>query len=64
MDEAFRAENRRKYHQTEDTCPFLQEPLASHFGSFGEGPETNNLLQGEYSFPQNISQETKEFLQT
>ena len=22
MDEAIRLENRRKYHQTEDTCPF------------------------------------------
>ena len=63
MDKAFKQENQRKYHQTEDTCPFLKEPLKSDFGEFGQGPETDNLLAGQYNIPSHLSPETKEFLE-
>ena len=63
IDEALKNENQRKYHQTEATCPFLHEPLKSHFGATGVGPETENLLQGTYTIPASVQPETKEFLE-
>lgn len=62
MDKVFRDENRRKYHQAEASCPFLKQPLLSHFGPYGEGPETENLLQGNYDIPDSVTAETREFL--
>ena len=31
--------NKDKYHQTEDSCPFMKEPLCSDFGYLGIGPK-------------------------
>ena len=63
MDQAFCNENRKKYHQTENTCPFMVEPLRSHFGDFGEGTETTKVLSGTYDPPPSVSQDVKDFLQ-
>jgi hypothetical protein len=62
MEKYIIEENRYKYHQTEDTCPFLQYPMRSHFGDFGEGPAAESVLNGQYTPPFGISPETAEFI--
>ena len=54
--------NIKKYHQTENSCPFFNEPLYSDFGRFGEGPETKNLCQGKYKIPEGVDEYTADFL--
>ena len=48
MEEVIMAENLSKYHQSENTCPFLKEPLKSQFGEFGEGHAMEQVRQGTY----------------
>ena len=63
IEKAICAENRKKYHQSEATCPFLQEPLATHFGPFGDGPKTQEVLDGTYTAPSELDAPTLDFLQ-
>ena len=32
MEKAIIVENKDKHHQTEISCPFMKEPLKTHFG--------------------------------
>ena len=63
MEEAIINENRHKYHQTESSCPFMTEPLKSHFGKLGKGPHTEDVLQGTYIPPDTISDQTKRYIE-
>ena len=47
MEEEIINENRKKFHQTEGTCPFLQPMLKKDFGDYREGEATNQVLKGE-----------------
>jgi hypothetical protein len=51
MEEFIIDENQYKYHQTEDTCPFLKYPMRTQFGDFGEGPAADLVLNGQYIPP-------------
>ena len=51
MEQAITNENKKKYHQTELTCPFIQNPLKEHFGNIGKGPRTEAVLNGSYQTP-------------
>ena len=55
-------ENRRKFHQTELSCPFLVPPLVQHFGAYGNGPKVNEVLEGTYVIPEGIDSYTRDFL--
>jgi len=63
MEKAIIQENIHKYHQTETTCPFMKTPLDNHFGEYGEGPETETVLNGTYNPPSSISEHTKDYLE-
>ena len=63
MEDAIINENRGKYHQTESTCPFMQQPLRQHFGDKGVGPKTESLLDGKYQIPSKLSEHTKDYLE-
>ena len=62
MEAAIIAENKHKYHQTEDTCPFMKHPLNNHFGNLGVGPLTEDVLEGKYTHPSNISDQTRDYI--
>jgi hypothetical protein len=62
IESAIITENKKKYHQTENYCPFLCEPLLSDFRHFGEGPATEQVLNGTYRCPPTIDQYTKEYI--
>ena len=62
MEDAIIEENIKKFHQTEPTCPFIQQPLQSHFGFYGEGKATKQVFEGTYSPPAGLDKYTKEFL--
>ena len=47
MERAIIEENIVKYHQTEQSCPFLHDPLRSQFGEFGEGPAMEEVRAGK-----------------
>ncbi len=64
MEERITEENRKKYHQTEDTCPFKSDLLYSDFGPMGIGPKTSLLLEGKYTPSPLLSKYTQEFLET
>ena len=63
MEKAIINENKSKYHQTEDSCPFMDLPLSQHFGEMGIGPMTEQLLKGEYKVPSSVTPQTKEYLE-
>jgi exonuclease III len=62
MEKCIINENRDKYHQTENTCPFLQYPMRVHFGEYGEGPASDQVLNGTYTLPPQTTPETKEYI--
>lgn len=63
MEKAIINENKDKYHQTEQSCPFMHSPLRQHFGDKGLGPYTEDVLKGNYSIPDTVSEYTKDFLE-
>ena len=63
MEKAIIAENKHKYHQTEATCPFMQEPLLHDFGELGIGPCTQEVLDGTYDPPSSVSEQTKAYIE-
>ena len=62
MVKAIIAENLQKYHQSEDSCPFLQQPLRMHFGAYGETQETERVLQGKVNYSSSDNDLTPLFL--
>ena len=63
MKKAIVEENRQKYHQTEESCPFMKQPLREHFGPVGMETETQAALDGDYVPPNNISPQTQSFIE-
>ena len=55
-------ENKKKYHQTETTCPLLQGQLLEDTGLLGEGPKADAILNGSYQPPPNTSKAVKLWL--
>ena len=62
MENVIRDENRKKYHQTENTCPFLIPPLVNDFGMYGEGPKTEEVFKGTYKIPEGVDKYTRGFI--
>ena len=62
MEEEIIKENRKKYHQTENTCPFLHSPLVDDFGMYGELEAAHKVSNGEYEIPEHIDEYTKDYL--
>ena len=62
MEQAITDENRRKYHQTESTCPFITSPLKEQFGNLGKGPSTEAVLNGTYQPTTTVDPTTASFL--
>ena len=46
MEQEIINKNKDKYHQTEDTCPFMKDPLLEHFGEMGIGLGDHRNLIG------------------
>ena len=63
MEEAIINKNRAKYHQTESSCPFQSKPLKDHFGNMGKGPFTEDALLGNYRSPNDITEQTKDYIE-
>ena len=63
MEQAIIDSNRIKYHQCEQSCPFLQPPLVQDFGFCGEGPQMENFMQGTYTIPEDIDEYTRDYIQ-
>jgi exonuclease III len=62
VEDAIIQENKSKYHQTENYCPFLEEPLLSDFGQYGEGKGTEQVLNGTYECHESIDEYTRDYL--
>ena len=56
------SENIKKYRQTEST-PCMIQPLRNELGFLGNTPAAEAILRGTYTFPQEVSQFSKELLQ-
>ena len=57
-------ETEKKYHQTESGgCQFLTTEFREVFGEFGEGPATQEVLEGTFALPDNTTEATADFLQ-
>lgn len=41
-------ENERKYHQTEGSIDLLRRDFINKLGSFGDGPEVDDVLKGTF----------------
>ena len=63
MERLIMEENERKYHQMETSCPLLQGQLLDDIGLLGDGPEVENILNGTYQQPPDISPATKLWLE-
>ena len=63
MEKAIIEENRLKYHQTEQTCPFLHSPLVDDLGQCAEGPRFTDVLNGTYEPPPSVDTYTKDFFE-
>jgi len=63
VESAVMRENELKYHQTEGGSHLLDGVFQNDFGSFGEGPAIDEVLQGTYIIPPHATQATKDFLQ-
>ena len=62
MEKEIIKENVKKYHQCEDTCPFLQSPLKELFGSYGETPAASKVMEGSLQVPENNNDLTQLFI--
>ena len=43
------AENLKKYHQMEDSCPLFEQPLHCEIGPLGNGAAKDRILDGTYT---------------
>ena len=48
MEQQIIKENVKKYHQYEETCPFLQSPLKELFGNYGETTAAKSVMEGMF----------------
>ena len=64
MIKAIVNENRKKFHQSETSCPFLNFPLLHEFGPYGTTKNIEKVLSGTYVCPENTDEFTKLFIQT
>ena len=56
-------ETEKIYHQTETGgCQFLTKEFRGVFGEFGEGPATQEVLDGTFEMPDNTTEATSDFL--
>ena len=62
MEEEIIRENVKKYHQCEDTCPFLQSPLKELFRNYGETTATTQVMDGTMKVPENSNKLTQLFI--
>jgi hypothetical protein len=62
MEESMGNENMRKYHQTEETCPFFSPQLRQDLGDLADGPCVDQVLNGSYIPASDIDPFTKTFL--
>ena len=62
MEEIITTVNKVKYHQTEETYPFIQQAQRQQFGGIGTGPITTHVVDGTYQPPQQIDEPTKSFI--
>ena len=62
MEKLIIAENEKKYHQTENSCPLLQGQLLEDIGLLGDGPAVEDILNGTYIPPPSSSTATKLWL--
>ena len=63
VEEHIIRETEKKYHQTETGgCQFLTQDFRAHFWEFGEGPATQQVLDGTFEIPESVSAATTDFL--
>jgi len=62
IEKLFVDENVRKYHVTEGGSQLHNPEFISAFGNHGEGPATQQVLDGTYIPPPSASQDTRDFL--
>ena len=55
-------ENEVKMHQTEGGSQLLEDEFIADLGRFGEGPHSNNVLEGTYIPPITATEATVDFL--
>ena len=49
-------------HQTEGGSQLLNQPFLNDLGKYGEGPKVWDVINGEYNFPPETNDATKDFL--
>ena len=62
LEKAIITENLIKYHQTEDSCPLLQDNVLELIGKLGDGPAVAEVLDGNLEAFEGSSANTIDFL--
>ena len=62
LEKAIITENLIKYHQTENSCPLLQENVLNLIGKLGDGPAVAEVLDGNLESFEGVSHNTITFL--
>ena len=62
VEEVSAVENEVKMHQTEGGSQLLDDQLIADLGRFGEGPHSNDVLEGTYIPPITATEATVDFL--
>ena len=62
MERAIISENVAKYHQCEETCPFLRPPLSTLFGPYGDSSQSDKVMDGTFVPPSGIDEMTVAYL--
>ena len=60
IEEVIAPAHEEKQHQTEGRSQLHDENFISKLGTYGDGPEINKVLTGQFKYPQNTSKATKE----
>ena len=62
MEEVISPCNESKWHQTEGGSQLHQDKFTSKLGRCGDGPEIDRVLQGNFEFPNDTSDATRDFI--
>ena len=54
--------NEAKYHATEGSSQLHQKEFTDRLGTYGDGPQIKEVLNGTFTYPSTCSQDTKDFL--
>ena len=62
MERVIAKSNEAQWHKTEGGSHLHNIEFIEKLGSYGEGPEVQNVLDGNFQFPDSTSIDTRDFI--